>query len=350
MKWFKHDTCANMDPRLQKILSQYGLEGYGLYWYCVELINSQVSEKDVSFTLQHDAEGIARNTNNTPHKVESMMREFLNLELFELDEHGNICCPEYAMKLDTSMTSNRQMRLIIQEIKSRFVEEKEIEKSIEKGSKDEIDRSKDEIDRQNRSPERSKNSEKDEIDREIDRKKDFFDTETQIDPEIDRKNDFFDREIDREIDQEIEIDTEKPPIRYESHDSCIEKDDSVQKTNNRSKSHDKIMQEGEGERDKDLKRSCTILDEIVPNHDFETFWNLYQRKVNKPACQKKWAKLKPGEIYLIFKTVKDYVKSTPVKKYRMNPLTYLNNYGWNNEIIDNESTGGKHDFSWMDDE
>ena len=38
MKWFKHEAAANMDAKLQEVLLDYGLEGYGLYWYCLELI------------------------------------------------------------------------------------------------------------------------------------------------------------------------------------------------------------------------------------------------------------------------------------------------------------------------
>ena len=30
MKWFKHDSDANLDAKLQNVLLDYGLEGYGL--------------------------------------------------------------------------------------------------------------------------------------------------------------------------------------------------------------------------------------------------------------------------------------------------------------------------------
>ena len=38
MKWIKHDTNANQDAKLKKLRMKYGLEGYGMYWYCLELI------------------------------------------------------------------------------------------------------------------------------------------------------------------------------------------------------------------------------------------------------------------------------------------------------------------------
>ena len=62
MEWFKHDSNASLDDKLQMVLLDYGLEGYGLYWYCVELIVNKVSKDNITFQLKHDARIIARNT------------------------------------------------------------------------------------------------------------------------------------------------------------------------------------------------------------------------------------------------------------------------------------------------
>ena len=51
MDWFKHDSTANLDDKLQEVLLDYGLEGYGLYWYCIELIVSRVSPENITFEL-----------------------------------------------------------------------------------------------------------------------------------------------------------------------------------------------------------------------------------------------------------------------------------------------------------
>lgn len=112
MKWFKHDSDANMDDKLQEILLDYGLEGYGLYWYCIELITGKVSADSVTFELKHDARVIARNTGSTPQKVQEMMSKFIELGLFENIE-GTITCLKLAKRLDKSMTSNSDMRKII---------------------------------------------------------------------------------------------------------------------------------------------------------------------------------------------------------------------------------------------
>lgn len=117
MKWIKHDTDANQDAKLQNVLLDYGLEGYGLYWYCIELIAGKVDKDNITFELEHDARIIARNTGSTPQKVEEMMKYFVDVGLFE-SSVGVITCIKLARRLDKSMTSNAQMREIIDNFKS----------------------------------------------------------------------------------------------------------------------------------------------------------------------------------------------------------------------------------------
>lgn len=117
MKWIKHDTDANNDAKLQNVLLDYGLEGYGLYWYCIELIAGKVDKDNITFELEHDARIIARNVGSTAQKVEEMMRYFVKTGLFE-SSNGVITCFKLARRLDQSMTSNPEMRKIINAIKS----------------------------------------------------------------------------------------------------------------------------------------------------------------------------------------------------------------------------------------
>jgi len=117
MKWLKHDADANQDAKLQNVLLDYGLEGYGLYWYCIELIAGKVDKDNITFELEHDARIIARNVGSTAQKVEEMMRYFVDIGLFE-DSQGTITCLKLARRLDKSMTSNPEMRAIIEKLKS----------------------------------------------------------------------------------------------------------------------------------------------------------------------------------------------------------------------------------------
>lgn len=112
IKWIKHDTDANQDNKLQNVLLDYGLEGYGLYWYCLELIGSKVDKDNITFELEHDARVIARNVGSTAQKVEEMMRYFVQQRLFEQVDN-TITCLAMAKRLDKSMTSNPAMRQAI---------------------------------------------------------------------------------------------------------------------------------------------------------------------------------------------------------------------------------------------
>jgi len=116
MDWFRHDSNANLDEKLQEVLLDYGLEGYGLYWYCIELIVGKTNTDNITFELKHDARIIARNTGSTPQKVEEMMKRFVSLGLFE-NVDGKITCLKVAKRLMSSATSNPQMRNLIQNIK-----------------------------------------------------------------------------------------------------------------------------------------------------------------------------------------------------------------------------------------
>ncbi len=99
MKWFKHDSNSNMDSKLQEILLDYGLEGYGLYFYCLELIASNVERHNLTFELEHDARIIARNTGSSVEKVQQMMSKFIELGLFE-NANGVITCLKMMSRTD----------------------------------------------------------------------------------------------------------------------------------------------------------------------------------------------------------------------------------------------------------
>jgi len=65
---------------------------------------------------------------------------------------------------------------------------------------------------------------------------------------------------------------------------------------------------------------------------FAEFWDLYDKKSGRPKCEAKFKKLTKVQIELLFKNLPAYIKSTPDKQFRKNPLTWLNNECWNDEI------------------
>lgn len=116
MKWIKHDTDAHRDSKLVKVRMKYGLEGYGLYWYLIEEIAAGVDRNNITFELEHDSEIIAYNTGIHRERIEEMMLYMVNLGLFE-QSSGVITCLKLAKRLDQSMTSNQEMRILINKIR-----------------------------------------------------------------------------------------------------------------------------------------------------------------------------------------------------------------------------------------
>ena len=66
--------------------------------------------------------------------------------------------------------------------------------------------------------------------------------------------------------------------------------------------------------------------------DFDTWWNLYDKKIGKAKTLQKWQRLTDEERNKCLEVVKDYVKATPDEKYRKHPLTYLNGSHWEDQI------------------
>jgi hypothetical protein len=74
---------------------------------------------------------------------------------------------------------------------------------------------------------------------------------------------------------------------------------------------------------------------------FESFWNLYDKKVERKNCLNKFIKLPIETINKIIEVVPNYVKSTPDIKFRKNPETWINGECWNDEIkIESEKKQG----------
>lgn len=88
--------------------------------------------------------------------------------------------------------------------------------------------------------------------------------------------------------------------------------------------------EEELEREEEKEQSKKV---VLNTYPFEDFWTRYDKKADRPKCEKKWESLTQVAREKIMEHLKAYVPSTPDKKYRKNPLTYLNSGSWENEII-----------------
>lgn len=82
------------------------------------------------------------------------------------------------------------------------------------------------------------------------------------------------------------------------------------------------------------KEKSSAKKEKEPNHSFEEFWNLYDKKTGeKKKLTKKWLALTDEEREAIMNYIPKYIACQPDKQFRKNPETFLNNKSWNDELI-----------------
>ena len=78
-------------------------------------------------------------------------------------------------------------------------------------------------------------------------------------------------------------------------------------------------------------RHDPLLD--TSDNGFSEWWDLYDKKIDRGKCEKKWQKLTDEERRACIDSTPAYVASTPDLQFRRHPMTYLNNKSWENQII-----------------
>jgi hypothetical protein len=81
---------------------------------------------------------------------------------------------------------------------------------------------------------------------------------------------------------------------------------------------------------------------------FNEFWDAYDKKTGRGACKKKFLKLDINICEKCVEVAYEYSESTPDIQYRKNPITWLNQECWDDEITQQsrdrgEVKGGKWD-------
>lgn len=71
----------------------------------------------------------------------------------------------------------------------------------------------------------------------------------------------------------------------------------------------------------------------APQPSFENFWQAFDKKEDKHKCQQQWGTLTSTEQCAAIERVPAYVLATPEKRFRKNPLTWLNNKCWLDEEL-----------------
>mgnify|MGYP000088380868 CR=1 FL=1 len=117
MRWFKHDSAAHRDAKLKKVKRRYGITGYGLYWYCLELIAGNVDKKNITFELEDDAEEIAHEWSLDRVTVSEIMGYMVELGLFEIG-NNRITCMKMAYRLDDTASRNPEIQQLQKDLKA----------------------------------------------------------------------------------------------------------------------------------------------------------------------------------------------------------------------------------------
>lgn len=74
--------------------------------------------------------------------------------------------------------------------------------------------------------------------------------------------------------------------------------------------------------------------EVKDEYTFERAWNLYDKKVGcKAKLEKKWNSMSQKDRKAAIEYIPLYVLSQPDKQYRKNFQTFLNQRGWEDELI-----------------
>lgn len=84
--YFRHDFNAHSDPKIKKLRMRHGLEGYGFYWYVIELSRA---EADGKLQVKELAEVLAFDLNLDLDKVKAMLKTMLETELLVHEGKGD---------------------------------------------------------------------------------------------------------------------------------------------------------------------------------------------------------------------------------------------------------------------
>ena len=113
----------------------------------------------------------------------------------------------------------------------------------------------------------------------------------------------------------------------------------AQNTKALTKALDKALLKHCTKQGKSIGESIASVDKPITNNNkpitidsFDLFWNSYDKKQGREDCFKKFSKLSESDRLEILEHTPKYVLSTPDKKYRKNPETYLNGKHWQDEI------------------
>jgi len=95
MKWFQHQSDAYTDLALQEIITEFGIEGYGLFWICCELVAQQ--GKNYTIQAKKGWKKALQLISRLPEKkIDKILQKFAELDLISKKayKHGHLAIPK----------------------------------------------------------------------------------------------------------------------------------------------------------------------------------------------------------------------------------------------------------------
>ena len=142
MRWFQHRTDSHTNLKHREILTDFGLEGYAVYWICLELVGQQGTKYRLNGSKSW-RKALKDITNLSQEKIEKLLLRFgeLGLICHKSLQKGDLYIPkmreysdDYTKRIRTldKQCSLRIDKIRIDKIILHYIKEKGWEESIKK--------------------------------------------------------------------------------------------------------------------------------------------------------------------------------------------------------------------------
>jgi len=119
LKWYKHMSDMSNDVRVKRLIREYGVEGYGIYNYVLELVVRRLDEDSPLPDLEESSNDIASDMGMDTVVVEKIMWFCIQQGLFEQDEvSGRILASKIYKFLEGGQTRSERLKAMIKAYKA----------------------------------------------------------------------------------------------------------------------------------------------------------------------------------------------------------------------------------------
>lgn len=117
MKWFQHGSRAAYDGKIRKLVSRFGAEGYGLYFFAVENVCDGLTTSDVSCVAEYDDEQFAHEINCEPKRAREILDFCVEIGLLTRAKCKRVACEKIMLRLDNTMAQNPEIKRMVEKFK-----------------------------------------------------------------------------------------------------------------------------------------------------------------------------------------------------------------------------------------